>query len=71
MSIILTPATYRRICKLDLHIPDYVSPEAADLIKRLLRLKPEERLALTEVLVHPWIKKYEKRPRNTSGARES
>lgn len=30
-----TSATYKRICKVDLHIPSYVSPEAADLIRRV------------------------------------
>ncbi|ORX37290.1 kinase-like domain-containing protein [Kockovaella imperatae] len=54
-------ATYKRICKVDLKIPDHVSPEAADLIRKLLRYNPEERLPLADVLAHPWIKKYEKK----------
>ena len=28
---------------------------------QLLRYEPEDRLPLSEVLVHPWIKKYEKK----------
>ncbi|WVQ65647.1 uncharacterized protein L199_003825 [Kwoniella botswanensis] len=63
-------ATYRRIRNIDLHIPDSVSPEAADLITRLLRYNPEDRLPLSEVLVHPWILKYQKK-RSTGGVRES
>ncbi|EIW73451.1 hypothetical protein TREMEDRAFT_67370 [Tremella mesenterica DSM 1558] len=64
-------ATYKRIRNVDLHIPEFVSTEAADLIKRLLRYNPEDRLPLSEVLVHPWIKKYEKK-RSTGGqTRES
>ncbi|WWC70902.1 serine/threonine-protein kinase ark1 [Kwoniella pini CBS 10737] len=63
-------ATYKRIRNVDLHIPDSVSPEAADLIRRLLRYVPEDRLALSEVLVHPWILKYQKK-RSTGGIRES
>ncbi|CAG9321725.1 unnamed protein product [Blepharisma stoltei] len=35
-----------------------ISPEAADLIKNLLRTNPEERLQLNEVLAHPWIARY-------------
>ncbi|GAA5906472.1 aurora family serine/threonine-protein kinase [Sporobolomyces salmoneus] len=54
-------ATYKKICKLDYTIPATVSPEAADLIRKLLRYKPEDRLPLKDVAVHPWIKKYEKR----------
>ncbi|GAA5879186.1 hypothetical protein JCM16303_001332 [Sporobolomyces ruberrimus] len=54
-------ATYKKICKLDYTIPATVSPEAADLIRKLLRYNPTDRLPLIEVAVHPWIKKYEKR----------
>ncbi|WWC62733.1 uncharacterized protein I303_105330 [Kwoniella dejecticola CBS 10117] len=63
-------ATYKRIRNVDLHIPSSVSPEAGDLIKKLLRYNPEDRLALSEVLVHPWILKYQKK-RSTGGVRES
>lgn len=80
-------ATYRRIRNVDLKIPESVSPEAADLITRvcrsasshqtymltnqLLRKEPEDRLPLSEVLKHPWIKKYEKRHSGTSGVTAS
>jgi len=55
-------ATYRRICKVDLHIPDCVSPEAADLIRSLLRKNPNNRLPLTQVRTHPWILQYRAPP---------
>lgn len=35
-----------------------ISPEAIDLIKKLLKTKPQERLSLNQVLSHPWIAKY-------------
>ncbi|GAA5864993.1 hypothetical protein JCM8547_004265 [Rhodosporidiobolus lusitaniae] len=54
-------ATYKKITKLDYTIPSHVSPEAADLIRGLLRLNPNDRMPLKDVAVHPWIKKYEKR----------
>ncbi|GAA5907225.1 hypothetical protein JCM6882_008395 [Rhodosporidiobolus microsporus] len=60
-------ATYKKITRLDYKIPKEVSPEAADLIQKLLRLKPEDRLPLKDVAVHPWIKKYEKRSSSTTG----
>lgn len=47
--------TYMRILKLDLQFPKHVSPGAEDLIRKLLRLKPADRLPLQEVLKHPWI----------------
>ena len=48
--------TYRRIAKVDLHFPSHVSPEARDLISKLLVKDPKRRLALDAVLTHPWIK---------------
>ncbi|KAI8852407.1 kinase-like domain-containing protein [Chytridium lagenaria] len=48
-------ATYRRIAKVDLKIPDYVSNGAKDLIKKLLQYDPEKRLCLDLVRQHPWI----------------
>ncbi|KAJ3037932.1 spindle assembly checkpoint kinase [Rhizophlyctis rosea] len=51
-------ATYKRIAQVDLKIPEFVSPEAADLIRRLLQHNPNQRLPLDQVLRHPWILKY-------------
>ncbi|KAJ3254177.1 spindle assembly checkpoint kinase [Boothiomyces macroporosus] len=51
-------ATYRRIAKIDLKFPDYVSPEAKDLIKKLLVKEPEKRLRLSGVMSHEFIIKY-------------
>ncbi|KAH9924634.1 kinase-like protein [Epithele typhae] len=60
-------ATYRRIQKVDLKIPSKVSPEARDLIIRLLQYTPEQRIPLTEVRKHPWIVKYRSKGHSTSG----
>ncbi|WWC88511.1 uncharacterized protein L201_003422 [Kwoniella dendrophila CBS 6074] len=54
-------ATYKRIRNVDLKIPEFVSAEAGDLIKKLLRYNPEDRLPLSEVLMHPWVLKYQKK----------
>lgn len=40
-------ATYKRICRVDLHIPDTVSPEAGDLIKRVRCPPPSHQHFLT------------------------
>lgn len=53
-----TKATYRRIARVEFDVPSSVSPEATDLIKKLLRYTPEKRLALPDVLKHPWIVKH-------------
>ena len=49
------PQTYRRIVDVDLRFPSYVSSQARDLIIKLLRKEPDDRLPLEEVLKHPWI----------------
>ncbi|KAL5519789.1 hypothetical protein ACEPAG_1449 [Sanghuangporus baumii] len=58
-------ATYKRIAKVDLKIPDKVSPAARDLITKLLQFDPEKRLPLSEVLKHPWITMYRKRTKQS------
>ncbi|KAI0545710.1 Pkinase-domain-containing protein [Xylaria curta] len=50
--------THRRIARADMTIPSFVSPEARDLIKRLLVLDPEKRIPLEQVQTHPWIVKH-------------
>ncbi|KAF4581861.1 serine/threonine-protein kinase Eg2 [Ophiocordyceps camponoti-floridani] len=50
--------THRRIARVDMSIPSFVSPEATDIIKRLLVLDPEKRLPLDQVQLHPWIVKH-------------
>ncbi|RSM10320.1 hypothetical protein CEP52_003673 [Fusarium oligoseptatum] len=39
-------------------VPKWVSPEATDLIKKLLVLDPEKRIPLDEIQMHPWIIKH-------------
>ncbi|VUC22047.1 unnamed protein product [Clonostachys rosea] len=50
--------TQRRIARADMSIPSFVSPEAADLIKKLLVLDPAKRIPLDQVQQHPWILKH-------------
>ncbi|ORX99907.1 kinase-like protein [Basidiobolus meristosporus CBS 931.73] len=49
-------ATYKRISKVDLKIPDYLSPQAGDFIRKLLVHNPNERMPLLEAKRHPWIR---------------
>ncbi|KAM9514095.1 LOW QUALITY PROTEIN: aurora kinase C-like [Guaruba guarouba] len=48
--------TYRRITKVDLRFPPEVPEGARDLITRLLRYSPPQRLPLAQVLQHPWVR---------------
>ncbi|KAG2768966.1 hypothetical protein Pcac1_g19811 [Phytophthora cactorum] len=50
-----TKETYRRIAHVDLKFPSYVSSEARDLLVKILRHDPQQRIALERVLEHPWI----------------
>ncbi|KAJ5605913.1 serine/threonine-protein kinase Eg2 [Penicillium lagena] len=50
--------TQRRIARADMSVPSFISPEAKDLIKRLLVLDPEKRIPLDEIQRHPWIVKH-------------
>uniref|UniRef100_A0A8D0HE99 non-specific serine/threonine protein kinase n=1 Tax=Sphenodon punctatus TaxID=8508 RepID=A0A8D0HE99_SPHPU len=48
--------TYRRIKTVDLKFPPFMSEGARDLISKLLRHTPLNRLPLTAVVEHPWVK---------------
>lgn len=48
-------ATYKRIAKVDLNVPTFISSEASDLIHKLLQKSPEKRMRLADILSHPWI----------------
>lgn len=50
--------TQRKIVRGEYTVPGFVSAEAKDLIKRLLVLDPEKRIALEDVERHPWIIKH-------------
>jgi len=49
--------TYRRISKVDLRFPSYLSTDAKDLITKLLVKAPKDRLPLSTVVEHPFITK--------------
>ncbi|XP_075763114.1 aurora kinase C isoform X2 [Pelodiscus sinensis] len=53
--------TYRRITKVDLQFPPFMSEGSRDLITKLLRHNPAERLPLRAVLEHPWVKAHSRR----------
>lgn len=50
--------TYLKISKCQYTVPDFVSKSAANLISKLLVLRPERRLPLADVLKHPWVEVY-------------
>ncbi|XP_051887511.1 aurora kinase A [Pristis pectinata] len=54
--------TFWRISKVDLKFPSFVTEGAKDLISRLLKHNPNQRLALKEVLEHSWVVKNSTKP---------
>ncbi|XP_048406550.1 aurora kinase C-like [Stegostoma tigrinum] len=50
--------TFRRISKVDLKFPSFVVEGAKDLITRLLKHNPNQRLPLKDVLEHFWVVKH-------------
>lgn len=49
--------TCKRIVRGDLRFPETVSSDAKDLISKLLRHRPKDRISLRDVKRHPWIMK--------------
>ncbi|XP_041112780.1 aurora kinase B-like isoform X2 [Polyodon spathula] len=47
--------TYRNISKVDFSYPQFVSEGCRDLISKLLKHNPNQRLPLPGVLTHPWV----------------
>ncbi|RUS15011.1 hypothetical protein BC937DRAFT_93032, partial [Endogone sp. FLAS-F59071] len=44
-----------KILRLEYTIPDYLSSESQDLVQRILKIDPAERLSLDHILTHPWF----------------
>ena len=55
--------TYDRIEALKYDIPDFVSPQAQDLIRSMLQADATKRPSLETCLKHPWIERYSPAPK--------
>ncbi|XP_051023665.1 aurora kinase B [Acomys russatus] len=53
--------TYRRIVRVDLKFPASVPEGAQDLIRKLLKHNPSDRLPLAQVSAHPWVRAHSRR----------
>lgn len=61
-SALSTEDVGQQIVECQFDIDKDVSFEAADLIKQLITLDPEQRLQAAEILRHPWVEKWSDRP---------
>ncbi|KAK3099608.1 hypothetical protein FSP39_006997 [Pinctada imbricata] len=50
-------STLNRVITAEFDLPEYLSEEAKNLIKLLLKKNPKERIKLTEILCHPFMTK--------------
>ena len=46
---------YKKILSADYQLPNSLSKQAADLIKKILTTDPEKRIKITEIKKHPWF----------------
>lgn len=53
-----TQILYRKIMRGEYSVPSSVSPEASDLIKKILNIHPSKRYNLAEIKAHPWFYVY-------------
>ena len=49
-----TSNLYKKILSADYQVPNFLSPEAIDLIARILTTDPEKRIKIDEIKKHPW-----------------
>ncbi|GMH39178.1 hypothetical protein BSKO_07076 [Bryopsis sp. KO-2023] len=45
-----------RIMSLNYHLPSDLTPECRDLIKKILKDDPKQRITISEIMQHPWYK---------------
>ncbi|OUM63659.1 hypothetical protein PIROE2DRAFT_30030, partial [Piromyces sp. E2] len=48
-------AIHQKILNLKYEIPDFISDDCRDLITRILKVEPSERMTIEEILNHPWM----------------
>lgn len=51
-------STLTKVVMTDIHVPNYISMEAKDLLERLLRKNPSERILIEDVHTHPFMLKH-------------
>jgi 5'-AMP-activated protein kinase catalytic alpha subunit len=50
-----TSNLYRKILSADFEMPNFISPEAQDLITKILTTNPEKRIKISQIKNHPWF----------------
>ena len=50
-----TSNLYKKILNADFEMPPFLSPEAQDLINRILTTDPDKRITIPQIKLHPWF----------------
>lgn len=50
-----TSNLYKKILSADFEMPNFLSPEAQDLINRILTTDPDKRITIAQIKLHPWF----------------
>jgi len=50
-----TSNLYKKILSADFEMPNFLSPEAQDIITRILTTDPEKRITISQIKMHPWF----------------
>jgi serine/threonine protein kinase len=50
-----TSIMLRQILKADYTAPGFLSPQCKDLLSSTLKVKPEERISIEDIMKHPWL----------------
>ncbi|XP_067612634.1 serine/threonine-protein kinase PLK4 [Eurosta solidaginis] len=61
-------STLNKVVKSDFAMPQHLSYDAKDLIERLLKKNPNERISLEQVLQHPFMLRHEERCQEAAGS---
>jgi 5'-AMP-activated protein kinase, catalytic alpha subunit len=60
-----TSLLYKKILNAEYQIPDFVEPDCADLIRKILNTDPQQRITMPEILAHPWMQHVKNRKEYT------
>lgn len=50
-----TSNLYKKILSADFDMPNFISPEAQDLVSRVLTTDPDKRISIAQIKQHPWF----------------
>ncbi|KAL1918687.1 uncharacterized protein VTP21DRAFT_2709 [Calcarisporiella thermophila] len=46
---------HAQILSLDYELPEFLTEESRDLISRILKIEPSERITMNQIMAHPWL----------------